>query len=557
MRKVRKQLGVDCVKGNTKNDASLHADCQKTVNGAITVEDCSANPYRNECIAGELLNEFADVTTARNALCTTSVSNSDPFHALCEPFPTRNAERVDYCDEDTTAWEDRCLGGSLVDTDSAIANARANVCIDNKAIITTAGSETVAAGSSLFNILCNGLMDSTTAKTVMTARDTLCTEQGADGAGANNDCVNRANVRLLCDVDPFTKPTVNVSAELCTGTNPNGHNNNPELDSAARTRICETPETTFDPGCGTENKYGSNTNTVRNQVCRANPFDTNCAGDYLVEDTDKLAFCRDGVRNPAGKAGGCAIGTQLVIDACGRNPGDPVCADNDATKVTAGDWTRAQPALLRTDPGPKSQFLAIAGNEISTEGTEKAAALGGGDPTVFTLDFSEFSYGGASLFPSSADGLAYFGGRIDGSRFDYAGIYGTTDLGLPITNDIVSATWAGKFRFGLDSKDFDLKVTFNTNLDGTGTVDGFIKNFTGGFDFLIAGEFDAKGVITGDVHLANFMNDVQTDIADGDHNGILSGIIGQDGAVGVFYGTSGYSGAVCCQCRSHSAYRHL
>ena len=46
VRKVRKQLGVDCVKGNTKNDASLHADCQKTVNGAITVEDCSANPYR-------------------------------------------------------------------------------------------------------------------------------------------------------------------------------------------------------------------------------------------------------------------------------------------------------------------------------------------------------------------------------------------------------------------------------------------------------------------------------------------------------------------------------
>ena len=454
-----------------------------------------------------------------------------------------NTQRVDYCDEDTTAWEGRCLGGSLVDTGNAIANARANVCIKNLAIITTAGGgDTVAAGSSLFNILCNGLMDRTTAKTVMTARDTLCTEQGADGAGANNDCANRANVRLLCNDDPFTKPTVNVSAELCTGTNPNGHNNNPELDSAARTRICETPETTFDPGCGTENKYGSNTNTVRNQVCHANPFDTNCAGDYLVEDTDKLAFCRDGVRNPAGKAGGCAIGTQLVIDACGRNPGDPVCADNDATKVTAGDWTRAQPALLNTDPGPKSQFLAIAGKTISTEGTEKAAALGGGDPTVFTLDFSEFSYGGASLFPSSADGLAYFAGVIGGNLYSYAGIFGTTDLGLPITNDIVSATWAGKFRFGLDSKDFDLKVTFNTNLDGTGTVDGFIKNFTGGFDFLIAGEFDAKGVITGDVHLANFMNDVQTDIADGDHNGILSGIIGQDGAVGVFYGTSGYSG---------------
>ena len=81
-------------------------------------------------------------------------------------------------------------------------------------------------------------MDRTTAKTVMTARDTACTEQGADGAGANNDCVNRANVRLLCDVNPFTKPTVNVSAELCTGTNAGTS----EADSVARTRICTTAD---------------------------------------------------------------------------------------------------------------------------------------------------------------------------------------------------------------------------------------------------------------------------------------------------------------------------
>ena len=482
-----------------------------------------------------MLNEFADVTSARDSLCLHSAS---PFDTLCNVVGAEqnNANKVEYCKMSTNTWQDRCKDDVTTDTGNAIANARANVCIKNLAIITTAGGgDTVAAGSSLFNILCNGLMDRTTAKTVMTARDTACTEQGADGAGANNDCANRANVRLLCDVNPFTKPTVNMSAELCTGTNAGTS----EADSVARTRICTTLETAFDPGCGTENTYGSNTNMLRGQVCHANPFDTNCAGDYLVEDTDKLAFCRDGVRNPAGKAGGCATTTQLVIDACGRNPGDPVCADDDATKVTAGDWTRAQPALLNTAPGPKSQFLAIAGNEISTEGTSAAPALGGGDPTVYKLDFSEFTYGGQSLGLSAADGLAYFGGQFAGFRRDYAGIYGTTDLGAPIADDGFSATWAGKFQFGSDSKDFDLNVTF----DGTtGTVDGFIKNFTGGFDFLIDGEFDAKGVITGDVHLANFMNDVQTDIADGDHNGILSGIIGQDGAVGVFHGTSGYSG---------------
>ena len=207
--------------------------------------------------------------------------------------------------------------------------------------------------------------------------------------------------------------------------------------------------------------------------------------------------------------------------------------------VTNGDWTRSFTTTpLNYAPTAENQFLKIAGNEISTEGTSAALALGGGDPTVFTLDFSEFSYNGASLFPSSADGLAYFAGVIGGNLYSYAGIFGTTDLGAPIADNGLRATWAGKFQFGSDSKDFDLKVTFNTNLDGTGTVDGFIANLTNsGLDFLIDGEFDAKGVITGGVHFAEFNNDMQTDIADGDHNGILSGIIGSDGAVAVFLGT--------------------
>ena len=781
VRKVRKQLGVDCVKGNTKNDASLHVDCTKAVNGAVTVEDCSANPYRAECRVGALLNEFADVTTARNALCTTSVSNSDPFNALCEPFPTRNAERVDYCDEDTTAWEGRCLGGSLVDTGNAIANARANVCIDNKAIITTAGGgDTVAAGSSLFNILCNGLMDSTTSMTVMTARDTLCTEQGADGAGANNDCVNRANVRVLCDVNPFTRPTVNTSVELCTGTNAGTS----EADSVARTRICTTADAgSFRSECN-GGAYGDQ-DTARNAVCHANPFDGNCVNAYEVDDTNKLVFCRDGVRNPAGKVGGCATTTTLIMTACDANngnPGDPVCDDNDATKVTAGDWTRGQPALLNTAPdlanlkseflaitgkmintnglktdtnafnanpenlveptvhsmdfstelfdglaiggdadsgfthfngrtalvatiyhfagiyedtdlgaplildnnlsatwngrvqlnsfptdfvlsvgfdgakgtldgfainyartpafptddgdiliegtfdenglisgtvtaadfagnvkegakknnrafeanltgiigqegavgvfiregsfaggfiaGPdiafnpnvtngdwtrsftttplnyaptaENQFLKIAGNEISTEGTAVSFDGTNGNPTVFTLDFSDFSYGGQSLGLSANDGLAHFQGYFDGTLYYYAGIFGTTDLGAPIATPGFSATWAGIAGISKSSpNNFDLIVTFNSTTGGT--VDGFVVDSLSIYDLLIDGEFDAKGVITGNVHLRAFMNNLQSDniIATNEilGNGILSGIIGENGAVGVFYTT--------------------
>nr|MCA8835097.1 hypothetical protein [Pseudomonadota bacterium] len=431
----------------------------------------------------------ANTTMARNDLRTVDciVTNPDVlFAAGCDYTEFRSVE-INYCDETGTAWEARC--------NDVMAEAA-----------------------------------------VKMARDTACTTYGTT-AGGDNSCPNRENVREDCNDDPFTKIGNDNSVDLCTGMTADSGG---ELYSDRRTSICETLATTFDIRCGTDNKYGSNTNSQRNAVCHANPFDTNCVNTYLVRDTDKLAFCRDAIRNPEGKDNTfCGTGTPLISGACSNNPGDPVCDDDFSDKVTAGDWTRAQPALLRTDPGPKNQFLAIEETTISTEGTSAAPALGGGDPTVYKLDFSEFTYGGQSLGLSAADGLAYFGGQFAGSRRDYAGIYGTTDLGAPIADDGFSATWAGKFQFGSDSKDFDLKVTFSST---TGTLDGFIKNFTGGFDFLIDGEFDAKGVITGGVHLANFMNDVQTDIADGDHNGILSGIIGSDGAVGVFHGTSGYSG---------------
>ncbi|MCA8835129.1 MAG: hypothetical protein K8953_08590, partial [Proteobacteria bacterium] len=68
----------------------------------------------------------------------------------------------------------------------------------------------------------------------------------------------------------------------------------------------------------------------------------------------------------------------------------------------------------------------------------------------------------------------------------------------------------------------------------------------GAKDFLIDGDFTANGVITGDVHLFEFTNDIQTTIATEDANGDLSGLVGADGAVAVFIsdekGATGYAG---------------
>ena len=121
--------------------------------------------------------------------------------------------------------------------------------------------------------------------------------------------------------------------------------------------------------------------------------------------------------------------------------------------------------------------------------------------------------------------------RFGGTLYSYAGIFGTTDLGAPITDDKFSATWAGKFRiFGDSIKDFTLAVTFG----GTdGTVKAFLENISGFSDFSIDGRFGVNGVITGKVHFASATHPTSPD----GFNGTLSGIIGSDGAVGVFHAT--------------------
>ncbi|MCA8835333.1 MAG: hypothetical protein K8953_09645, partial [Proteobacteria bacterium] len=222
--------------------------------------------------------------------------------------------------------------------------------------------------------------------------------------------------------------------------------------------------------------------------------------------------------------------------ACAADGGDPICPDDDA-KVTASDWGRVQPAPLNTNPTPGNQFLKIAGKTISTIGTTSSSS-GGGAPLVGTLDFTLFS----SAIPmglDANDGLAYVRGwfRENGSpptntRHSYAGIYGSTDLGVRIVDSGMDATWAAKLQLDGNSKDFDLTVTF----DGAdGTVKTFIENLFSAVHFSIDGRFGANGVITGKVHHAFGTHPTSPD----DFDGTLSGIIGQDGAVAVFHNTSG------------------
>ena len=140
---------------------------------------------------------------------------------------------------------------------------------------------------------------------------------------------------------------------------------------------------------------------------------------------------------------------------------------------------------------------------------------------------------------SADDGFAYFQGdfRDEGNvinTYAYAGIYETTDLGAPITDSSFSAAWDGKYDIngGAGRGDFTLNVAFTGT---SGTINAFIIDANSTSDFLIEGTFGENGVITGKTHFAEFNNDDSATIEARD--GILSGIIGQEGAVGVIYGT--------------------
>ena len=232
-----------------------------------------------------------------------------------------------------------------------------------------------------------------------------------------------------------------------------------------------------------------------------------------------------------------------LTDAGSKNPACP--------NANSGNWVASftDDDELTINPNttePTNEFLQIADKTISTAETTLASGDAGGEaPTPTTLDFGEFSYGGLSL--SANDGLAYFNGYQSSTLHYYAGIFGSTDLGAPIDVD-TNVIWSGMLSINGTDATFQLGVVFDSTGGTDNTVKGFITNpiDANPNDLLIAGTFDANGVITGKVHFADFMNDIQTDIANDDANGSLSGLISPQGAIAVFIskatGDMGYAG---------------
>ncbi len=221
--------------------------------------------------------------------------------------------------------------------------------------------------------------------------------------------------------------------------------------------------------------------------------------------------------------------TDTNDDMLGRNPfTGAFVALPPRLVVNTADWLGSfgqtspptTPDVATEQPTHKNQFLEISATDASTL-------------TQGLVPTSLFITG------STENGLAFF---AENGAF-YAGVLANTNLGAPITETITTAvTWTGEIRTVSSSNtgvltktDFGLDITFN-GTRGTITTIAIVPVVNTIYE--IDGTFDANGVISGDVIFSASKVIEDNRVLDTDNEsyspGTLRGIIGSNGAVGVF-----------------------
>ncbi len=224
-------------------------------------------------------------------------------------------------------------------------------------------------------------------------------------------------------------------------------------------------------------------------------------------------------------------------------------------EVVFADWTRSfgtAPADAPTTLALQSEFLQTTGSTLAT-GT--LTANGGAAITVTKLNLNTATLRNQPLGGDADDGVAFYRGHDSGNSAGYAGIFSTTDLGGPITAKDARAQWAGQFQViagRIINTDFMLEVTFGAvaGVDGSvGKVEAFVEQIAPNVaHHYVRGTFNAAGVIKGTAIAGDFTNGDRNQFGFGSTDGILTGLIGEDGAVGTFYAHAGnYVGGFVAQ----------
>ncbi len=498
---------------------------------------------------------------------------ADPFaHAGCDNVEGINANiRTPYCQTPANAWKPKCMDGmhgavtatrvtacemfgtntdmgghdscaTSLATACDIRNPFAHMGCDDVTDIDT-GVRTPYCQMPA-NAFTTGCKTDGTHGTVTATRMTACQMFGTDTTTGGHDSCATSLESVCVAADPFIHP---------------GCDDVVGIDMGLRKTYCALTVNAFKTKCKTDSTHGD-VLAARGKACVEFGIDTNagghgsCIGNTLAESS-----CAMNPFDPLKR--GCAILTEfpmIVAKYCTTtNPSAPECAVKTSAWVASFGEGKAPPArLTATTPATerKRQFLTGLATGLDTtgtvsipEGANLTLTLGATEPT--SAKYNDEFLGGAG---DEKDGYGLFFDNVDtssSSRVYYAGLLADTDLGAPLTQASGSVTWYGQIQIfrngGFDTihpaNNFTLEITFG----GTNGVAGSIVGIVAGVNnpstnphYRVNGTYDAGGVISGTVTYGTFTGSPLATTASA--NGILTGLIGAQGAVGVFLaGTAG------------------
>ena len=512
---------AECITDGNAGEAKCETLLSDTdMNTALT--DCLTNPFDVACESVTAFTTYALARTNRASFCDNSdnvaddlctgdvvmpICGLDPFNAICFTDDTYLSPRITDCIMAGNAGEEKC---ETLLSDTAM-NTELTDCLENP-----------------FATACESVDGFTTFALARTNRLTFCDD--TDNV-ANGLCTGE-NLMNVCVFDPFNAICFTDKTYL-----------------TARFNNCITGGNAGDMKCDTI--VSDNTMNAEITACLTNPFTDACASNPDFDDyadmarANRVAFCESGSGelctplttcngNPFHESCGAYFAPAKIPHCAIRTNAGGDCATT-LSNPNAATWAHSFATALSATPTTENQFLL-----------GMATGIGTGDVTNIrineTLNLETATYKDVPLGGDAEDGVAYFSGQSGGSTYyNYAGIFSGTNLGAPITGTTgQTATWNGEFRaFGsvaIPNRDFSLTVTFDAG--GTsGTLDAFIK-FTGStHHYKLDGVFNDKGVISGTVVLGNFTgNDKEMLVDNSDKTpGTLTGLIGQEGAVGAFH----------------------
>ena len=197
------------------------------------------------------------------------------------------------------------------------------------------------------------------------------------------------------------------------------------------------------------------------------------------------------------------------------------------------DWFDSfSPSFVFPIPMPANlanEFLRESGGTLLTLDT-KATVSGSASPTVAILN----------LDGNTDNEVAFFSGATGNTLYHYAGILSDVNVGVPLGATFegeASAEWNGLIQATnmMTPTDFTLRINFATPSIKAIVQNGLTDNY-----YYLDGTYTDMGVITGTVNYGTFSTTTLSDSVNptpmGNRvaNGVLTGLIGQGGAVGVF-----------------------